>query len=166
MIEPGDFQHGWQYFAASARETHFRDNSIFPNLSPSRQALLRSQSGPAAGAAFSALPTSPLTSFTPQCFRILLLRRLRLPLPPSVRACRCGRHLDNLGDHRASCPRAGVLAGRGFAVEAAAARVCREAGARVVMNCMVRDMNLEVPPDDGRRLEKWQIICLYGTELN
>ena len=153
MIEPGEFQHGWQYFAASSRERHFRETTLLPSVSASRQVLIRSQSGPVAGAAFTAIPTSALTSFTPQCFRSLLLRRLRLPLPSSVRTCRCGRVLDNLGDHRASCPRAGVLAGRGFALEAAAARVCREAGARVVTNCMVRDMNLDVPPDDGRRLE-------------
>ena len=152
-IEPGEFQHGWQFFAASTREQFFREGTLLPNLSASRQALLRSQSGPGAGAAFSALPTSPLTTFSSQSFRVLLLRRLRLPLPPSVRTCRCGRVLDNLGDHRASCPRAGVLAGRGFALEAAAARICREAGARVVSNCMVRDLNLDVPPGDARLLE-------------
>ena len=124
-----------------------------PRFSHSQQALLRSQSGPGAGAAFSCIPTAPLTSFSPQCFRILLLRRLRLPLPASGRNCRCGHSLDNLGDHRASCPRAGVLASRGFALEAAAARICREAGARVITNCLVRDLNLQVPPEDARRLE-------------
>ena len=54
------------------------------------------------------------------------LRRLRLPLPLSSHSCRCGRLLDCLGHHRASCSRAGVLERCGFALESAAARVCRE----------------------------------------
>ena len=33
-------------------------------------------------------------------FRVLLLRRLWLPLPPSSRSCRCGRLLDVLGHVR------------------------------------------------------------------
>ena len=47
-----------------------------------------------------------------------------------------------LGHHRAACSRACVLANRGFSVESAAARVCREAGARV--NLFVRDLDLPV----------------------
>ena len=43
---------------------------------------------------------------------------------------------------------------RGFALESAAARVCREAGSRVVTNMFVRDMDLGVPvAGDNRRLE-------------
>ena len=43
---------------------------------------------------------------------------------------------------------------RGFAVESVAARICREGGARVVTNMMVRDMDLAAPnPNDSRRLE-------------
>ena len=49
---------------------------------------------------------------------------------------------------------AGVLGGRGFPLEQAAAQVCREAGARVRTNTFVRDMDLEgVHVLDGRRLE-------------
>ena len=56
--------------------------------------------------------------------------------------------------HRASCSRAGVLGRRGFAVESAAARICREGGARVTVNMLVRDMDLPVPnARDARRLE-------------
>ena len=53
----------------------------------------------------------------------------------------------------ALCPTAGILAVRGAALERAAARVCRDAGARVATNVMLRDMNVEVPPADGRRIE-------------
>ena len=63
-----------------------------------------------------------------QPFRILLLRRLRMPLPLTSHSCRCGRLLDSLGHHRSACPVAGVLGRSCFPLENAAARICREAG--------------------------------------
>ena len=83
------------------------------------------------------------------CLDTFALRRLRLPLPISDRACRCRRRLDPLCDHRAACARAGLLWSRGCPLERAAARVCREAGARVTVNSRLADMNLL----DDRRLE-------------
>ncbi len=106
-----------------------------------------------AGLPFSAVPTSSLSRFPLQLFRVLLLRRFWLPLPLASRTCRCGRPLDVRGHHRAACSRAGVLGSRGFSVESAAARVCREAGARVSLNVFVRDLDLPVAQEDGRRLE-------------
>ena len=83
-----------------------------------------------------------------------MLRRLRLPLPLSVRSCRCGRLLDTLGHHRAAWATTGVLGLRGWAFESVAARVCREGGARVRANVFVRDMDLaEHSRLDCRRLE-------------
>ena len=50
--------------------------------------------------------------------------------------------------------RAGVLGRRGFALESAGARICREAGARVSTNVCVRDLDLPAPNvHDARRLE-------------
>ena len=51
--------------------------------------------------------------------------------------------------------RVGVLGRRGFALETAAARVCREAGGRVMTNMFVRELDLApgVNTTDGRRLE-------------
>ena len=88
-------------------------------------------------------------------FRLLLLRRLRLPLPPSAHVCQCGRQLDTFGHHRAACAQEELLSRRGFAVELAAAKICREVGARVTANVMVRDLDLAIPQQalDGRRLE-------------
>ena len=64
------------------------------------------------------------------------------------------RPLHVYGHHRAACARAGVLTRRGFALESAAARVCREAGARMTTNVMVRDLDLGVMNvQDTRRLE-------------
>ena len=60
---------------------------------------------------------------------------------------------DPCGHHRAACAVSGVLGRRGFAVESAAARICREGGARVTTNRMIRDMDLGVPITDGRRVE-------------
>ena len=119
-----------------------------------RKAMVRSQGGPGAGLAFATCPTNFLKTFTPLLFRVLLLRRLGLLLPLTARNCRCGRPLDSCGQHRAACARAGVLGRRGFAVESAAGRICREAGRRVTMNIMVRDLDLEqLQGPAGRRLE-------------
>ena len=127
---------------------------MWPRLSETEQALFRSQSGPMSGLPFSSVPSSlPPTRFAPQLFRVLLLRRLWLALPLSSRTCRCGRPLDVLGHHRAECSRAGVLGSRGFSLESAAARVCREAGARVSTNLFVRDFDLPIANHDARRLE-------------
>ena len=71
------------------------------------RAMSRSQRGPFAAAPFVALPTSRFSKFDAQVFRVLLRRRLRLPLPLSSRSCRCGRLLDPLGHHRAGCSEAG-----------------------------------------------------------
>ena len=111
-------------------------------LDPASQAMLASQSGPYASRAFTTIPYSDDLSFPSHLFRILLLRRLRLPLPLTERSRRCRRVLDPLGDLRAACPRSGVLRGRGCALERAAARNCREAGTRVTTNTLLTDLNI------------------------
>ncbi|OLP76386.1 hypothetical protein AK812_SmicGene43688 [Symbiodinium microadriaticum] len=83
----------------------------------------------------------------------MLLRRLRLQLPLVPAFCPCRRRLDALGDHRASCPRSGLLRSRAVPLERAAARVCREAGATVATNVLLRDLNLVVQRQDERRIE-------------
>ena len=152
--EPGVPRYGWQRTATVPIHGRQIEDSIRPRLSLSEQALFRSQGGPLSSVPFTCFPTSPLSRFDSSAFRVLLLRRLWLPLPPSSRSCRCGRLLDVLGHHRAGCAEAGVLGRRGFALESAAACVCREAGARVTTNVMVRDLDL-LPMDrvDARRLE-------------
>ena len=81
--------------------------------------LLRSQSGPLTGMNFSTVPTHPLNRIDSQEFRVLLLRRLRLPLPLSSRRCRCGRLLHSYGHHRALCH------SRGFGQAWVRGRECR-----------------------------------------
>ena len=128
LHEPGGQRAGWQHEAASRVERHFRAEHILAHLTLTRRAMLRSQSGPVAGIPFSVAPSSFLTRLEPALFRVLLQRRLSLPLPLSKRSCRCGRLLDAFGHHRAACSRSEVLGRRGFSLESAAARVCREAG--------------------------------------
>ena len=102
---------------------------------------------------FTCCPVARHTTCDPQVLRLLLLRRLWLPLPSSSRVCRCGRPLDSSGHHRAAFV-AGVLGSRGFAVESAAARVCREAGGRVSTNIRIQDMDIVAPNLlDERRVE-------------
>ena len=70
----------------------------------------------------------------------------------SRRFCQCGQPLDPCGHHRAACARVGVLGGA-HSLESVAA-ICREAGARVTTNILVRDKDLAEPnAADSRRLE-------------
>ena len=101
----------------------------------------------------STCPVSRLTSISRQLFRVILLRRLHLPLPLTVRNCWCGLPHDSRGHHRAAWTRAVVLGGRGWALENVAARICREAGGRVTTNVIVWDLDMVGPHvDDARRL--------------
>ena len=86
-----------------------------------------------------------------------------LPLPLSARSCRCGRPLNVLGHHRATCETAGVLGRRGWVLENVAARVSREAGGRVRVNVFVRDMDLH---SDGRGWKWWLTACRSGMAHN
>ena len=114
-----------------------------------RRVLLRAQSGPGAGLAFAAAPTAPETTLDASSFQALARRRLRMPLALSEANCEgCKRSLDQFGDHRAACTRAGRLKSRACPVERIVARICREAGGRVQTNAKLRDMNIAAPNDD------------------
>ena len=134
--------------------------SLLSDLDPASRALLLSQVGPGGSRAITALPTAPELRMPSDCMRVVLLRRLRLPLPHVPRQCRSGGALDALGDHRA-CPVAGVLGPRGAPLERAAARICREGGARVATNVWLRDMNVDVPLADSRRIEVFAAVARF-----
>ena len=98
--------------------------------------------------------------------RLLLLRRLRLPLPLAPRVCRCRGRLDPLGDHRSACATSGVLASRALPLEHAVACVRREGGARVARNVRVADMNIDVPVSDARSIKVAHGLPLWhGAQL-
>ena len=154
LREPGEFAHGWQYFAASRLETSFREGAVLPAFGRPIAAHLRSQAGRCSGSRLTVLPVNKEFTWSSAKLRVLLLRRLRLPLHAAVAHCRCGRLLDALGDHRVACSTSGVLKLRAKPVEKAGARVCREAGARVQENVFLRELNLaSLDTYDDRRLE-------------
>ena len=87
-VEPNQPKFGWQQCASRSLETKHLNERVWPGMTDAERALLRSQRGPLASAAVTALPTSRATRMDGQPFRILLLRRLRLPLPLSSHTCR------------------------------------------------------------------------------
>ena len=143
----------WQHKASTTAHARLKAE-LFNAIPPASQALVTSQSGPFASRAFTTIPYTNDFAYPSHLFRILLLRRLRLPLPLFARTCRCRRTFDSLGDHRAACAQSGVLRTRGGPLERAAARVCREAGARVTTHTRLADLNVQhVQHIDDRRIE-------------
>ena len=148
----GDFARGWQR-AAMAPVDREALEMLFSEITPASRALLLSQAGPGGSTVLTTLPTRPEYYMGDDVFRVTLLRRLRWPLPPTARVCRCGGELDILGDHRAACATAGVLVRRAVPVERVVAQICREAGGRVATDVFLRELNLGLPITDARRLE-------------
>ena len=148
--DPNQPSAGWQ--SKAARKIEARSFArLWCTLTDPKKALLRSRGGPLASAPFISMPIEKISRFDSQSFRLLFLRRLRQPLPLTVRSCRCGRLLDCFGHHRSACPFAGR---HGFPSENVAARICREAGGRVRTNVFVCDLDLPVFHNvDERRLE-------------
>ena len=85
--EPGGTRRECQHEAASRVERQHREVDILPRLTDSEKTSLRSQSGPGAASALSAVSSCDLFRISPHLFRVLLLRRLRLALPPVSRSC-------------------------------------------------------------------------------
>ena len=95
-FEPGRLRQGWQHEASRRVKERHREE-LFSRVSDLERVLIRSQAGPGAGAAFTALLTGSETAIPSHLFRVVLLRRLRQHLPLSERSCRCGRFLDVFG---------------------------------------------------------------------
>ena len=76
-LEPGEWKHGWQYYAASRLETEFRAGAVLSSADYSSNAFLRSQAGRASGAHLSASPVNAARTWQLAHLRLVLLRRLR-----------------------------------------------------------------------------------------
>ena len=122
-------------------------------LSPASCAVLLSQAGAAPCTCHHCPLTHDAVLIPSAQFRVLLVRRLRLPWTLAPHACSCRGRLDVLGDHRAACATSGVLASRAMLLERVVARLCRGAGARIAHNLLVADMNLDAPVTDDRLTE-------------
>ena len=152
--EPGEWHHGWQYYASSTSEHHHRETIVLAQLTATNPAHLRSHSGPGARQVLHGSPTGPEFQLSPELFRTLVLERLRLPLHITEARCECGGHHDTLGRHRSACPRSGRLRVRALSIEKILARVCHEAKAIVRTNVKLRDMNVEgISVLDARAIE-------------
>ena len=127
---PGERRQGWQRHALATFILFSESATFYDSSAP---ALLRSQSGPQAGAWLSAMPADPGAVLTPEAMQLALRRRLRLPLPLTYRRCGdgtghgCGAAIDAFGDHYATCTRTGLPARRAVVLEQAWVRVAREA---------------------------------------
>ena len=79
---------GWRQGAANACHTTIQAE-LHSCLDPASQAVLESESGPHAGKPFTTIPYHADTTYECHPFRILLLRRLRLPVPLTTSHCWC-----------------------------------------------------------------------------
>ena len=153
IVEPGEWPHGWQYYASSASEHFFRRTVVLSQTGAANQAHLRSHSGHGPSFALSGTPTKPEFRVEPHHFRTLVLERMKLPLHVAEAKCECGAELDRLGRHRAACPMSGRLRTRALGPERSLARICRQAGATVRCNAKLRDMDIAVSAEDERAIE-------------
>ena len=150
----GERPHGWQCHATRIQTKFYRDRVLMPALSPSAQALLRSQAGPQAGMWLTAIPAEAATTLPPQAMLVALRRRLRLALPLCPSRCGpnpgCGGTVDAFGDHALASRRAKI-------VERAWVRVAREAvgpeGQVVPQQWLAHTTAPSVQPQDRRRLD-------------
>ena len=107
---PGVPQPCWQHKAASIVHDRLAE-SIWPGLTDSQRAPLRSQGRHMASSPFTTPPASFRARFDPQMFRVL---RLWQPLPPVSRIWLCVRPLDSSGHHRQHVRVRESLAGEGL----------------------------------------------------
>jgi len=156
--EPGEWAHGWQFYAADAREVH-ADRHFAARLNATARALLLSQRGPHAGDSLAAIPTGPETRPRPGRFVTTLRRRAWMPLGLGDAFCPgCSAALDQHGVHLLSCMASGRVQRRAAALERAFLGICAEAGGRCQPQPLVARLNLGPPggqrgEPDGRRLD-------------
>ena len=123
--EPGEWSHGWQYYASSSSEYNFRKNVVLNQSCAAEQAHLRPHSGPGASDVLCGCPSKPEFRIEAGLFRTLILERARLPLQVVEARCECGTPLDSRGRHRPACSRSGRLKTRALAPERTLASVPR-----------------------------------------
>ena len=73
VTEAGEWQHGLQYFASSAKEHFYLTTSLLSGRTAAQRAHLNGHSGPGAGAALSAAPLAQEFEIEPARLRVLIL---------------------------------------------------------------------------------------------
>ena len=144
---------GWQYFSSSAFEVKER-RRVLLSMCRSARAVLLSQSGLGVSQALQAAPSCPECTLPPGTFQGMIRRRLRWPmLLSSCSCCGCGCQVDTRGGHFTACMSSGRVKLRATPLEQAIARICREAGARVRSNVLLRNLNVATGLEDQRQIE-------------
>ena len=153
--EPGEWAHGWQFYAADVLE-QAAFSVLLENASVANRAELRSQGGQGASAWLTAIPTCAILTMQPSLFQVAVRRRLLLPLPIGPSHCRCKNAIDPYGYHIISCRINGGPQRRAGVMEAAWRQVLSEAGAHVnnaSTKPLLRNLNIPgIQPSDGRQL--------------
>ena len=144
--------HGWQQAATDLVHSHFVEKQVRPRLGEMEQALLFSQGGPLFGVPLFCCLTSALARFDSALFWVLFLRRLWLPLPPSFRNLPVRPSLGRLWSPPCSNCGGWSVGSSGF-FRWESARVCREAGARVGTDILVRDLDSVQGRPNSRQFE-------------
>ena len=76
LTEPGEWTHGWQFYASSVSEHHLRKTVVLAQSCPSDHIHLRSHSGGGCSHVLHGCPTSPEFTVAPDVFRTIALERL------------------------------------------------------------------------------------------
>ena len=165
--EAGEWRHGWQFYAADARES-YAFTALLAALPPTGKALLLNQQGRHAGDYFATFPLEPAMVAPADRFLTECRRRVWLPLGICATRCpgaSCNALLDAHGLHLLSCRLAGRLQSRAYPLERAWMQVCREAGGRVSRpQPLVRRLGLTArrcPATDARRLD----FAVFGLPI-
>ena len=152
--EPGAKKHGWQRGAAQKLEDCIVSGALWPRFLLASRTLFRSKVGQWLVCPSLACPRRAIPDLTRNFsgFSGCDASGSRFLLLTVTAGVACHSTLVATTEQLARQP--GVLGRRGFALESAAARVCRKAGARVSLNVRVQDMDLARPDAlDNRRLE-------------
>ena len=162
-VEPGEWQHGWQFYASNTLEQQEHSNLLGVLRGRGTEsgapgpARLRSCSGPNASVWLTVCPTSPALRLRNSELLTAMRLRLGLVVPQDGTHCEaCRTQLDRLGYHRLTCTRTARLHTRHSALLNAWRQVLVEAGGAVPrrnVERLLRDCNVQVNAAPQRRLD-------------
>ena len=158
-MEPGDWQHGWQYYAADPLEQqeHTSVLGVLRRQGTAGPARLRSCAGLNSSVWMTVAPTSEALRLTNAELLAALRLRLGLPVPQDGTRCEaCRRPLNALGYHRLTCSRTARLHTRHRGLLQAWRQVLVKAGgfvSRQNVERLLRDCNVAVATGPQRRLD-------------
>ena len=163
-MEPNQPKFGWQQRASRQMEKKFVSDHLWPRFDNAQRALARATCFCRARSQLCRHPGPP--GLTRSLSAASCAAGCTCPLSYLTAPVDVAAHSTSLTTiAQRACPEAGVLGMRGFPLECAAAQVCKEGGARVSTNVLVRDMDFTtLSTAAGWRW--WRTGWLSGGELN